>query len=50
MARAARAVDGITFVDLYRDYPRFDIDVDVDVDGGNVNVVTETVVVDADEE
>jgi len=30
MARAARAVDGITYVDLYRDYPRFDIDVDVE--------------------
>ena len=27
MARAAREVEGITFVDLYRDYPRFDIDV-----------------------
>ena len=30
MARAAEAVDGITFVDLYRDYPRFDINVDVE--------------------
>lgn len=30
MARAAAAVDGITFVDLYRDYPRFDIDVDIE--------------------
>ena len=30
MARAARAVEGITFVDLYRDYPRFDIDVEVE--------------------
>ena len=30
MARAARAVDGITFVDLYSDYPRFDIDVNVE--------------------
>jgi len=30
MARAAGAVDGITFVDLYRDYPRFDIDVNVE--------------------
>jgi len=30
MARAAAAVDGVTFVDLYRDYPRFDIDVDVE--------------------
>ena len=28
MARAAEALDGITFVDLYRDYPRFDIDAD----------------------
>ncbi len=28
MARAAERVDGITFVDLYADYPRFDIDVD----------------------
>ncbi len=30
MARAASAIDCITFVDLYRDYPRFDIDVDVE--------------------
>jgi len=30
MARAAAAVDGVTFVDLYRDYPRFDIDVNVE--------------------
>ena len=30
MARAAAAVDGITYVDLYRDYPRFDIDADVE--------------------
>ena len=30
MARAAEAVDGITFVDLYRDYPRFDINVDIE--------------------
>lgn len=30
MAQAAEAVDGITFVDLYRDYPRFDINVDVE--------------------
>ena len=30
MADAARAVDGVTFVDLYRDYPRFDIDVNVE--------------------
>lgn len=28
MARAAEQVSGITFVDLYREYPRFDIDVD----------------------
>jgi putative NADPH-quinone reductase len=28
MARAAEALDGVTFVDLYRDYPRFDIDAD----------------------
>ncbi len=27
MARAAAAIDGITFVDLYRDYPRFDVNV-----------------------
>lgn len=26
MAKAAKAVDGITFVDLYAEYPRFDID------------------------
>ena len=30
MARAARSVDGITVVDLYRDYPRFDIDVNIE--------------------
>jgi putative NADPH-quinone reductase len=30
MARVASRVDGITYVDLYRDYPRFDIDVDVE--------------------
>ena len=30
MARAARAIDGITFVDLYSDYPRQDIDVDTE--------------------
>ena len=30
MSEVAGAVDGITFVDLYRDYPRFDIDVDVE--------------------
>jgi putative NADPH-quinone reductase len=27
MARAGAHVDGVTWVDLYRDYPRFDIDV-----------------------
>ena len=30
MARAAAAVEGITYVDLYADYPRFDIDVDIE--------------------
>ncbi|MEL7448243.1 MAG: NAD(P)H-dependent oxidoreductase [Pseudomonadota bacterium] len=30
MASAAQAVEGITFVDLYNDYPRFDINVDVE--------------------
>jgi putative NADPH-quinone reductase len=30
MADVAAAVDGITFVDLYRDYPRFDINADVE--------------------
>ncbi len=30
MAKTAEAVEGITFVDLYRDYPRFDIDVNVE--------------------
>jgi glutathione-regulated potassium-efflux system ancillary protein KefG len=30
MARAAARVGGITFVDLYADYPRFDINVDVE--------------------
>jgi putative NADPH-quinone reductase len=30
MARVASEVDGVTFVDLYRAYPRFDIDVDVE--------------------
>ena len=30
MARAAMQVEGITYVDLYRDYPRFDIDADVE--------------------
>lgn len=30
MARAASRVDGVSFVDLYRDYPRFDIDVNVE--------------------
>ena len=28
MAEAARRLDGITFIDLYADYPRHDIDVD----------------------
>ena len=30
MAKAAEQIDGITFVDLYRDYPRFDINVDIE--------------------
>jgi len=30
MAQAAEALEGISFVDLYRDYPRFDIDVNVE--------------------
>lgn len=30
MARVASRIEGITYVDLYRDYPRFDIDVDVE--------------------
>ena len=30
MARAAARVSNITFVDLYADYPRFDIDVDIE--------------------
>lgn len=30
LERVASEVDGITFVDLYRDYPRFDIDVDIE--------------------
>lgn len=30
MAQAASRLDGITFVDLYQDYPRFDIDVDIE--------------------
>jgi putative NADPH-quinone reductase len=30
MACAASALDGISFVDLYRDYPRFDIDADIE--------------------
>jgi putative NADPH-quinone reductase len=30
MASVASRVEGITFVDLYRDYPRFDIDVDIE--------------------
>lgn len=28
LTRRARAVDGVTLVDLYADYPRFDIDID----------------------
>ena len=28
MAAAAREVPGITFIDLYAEYPRFDIDID----------------------
>jgi glutathione-regulated potassium-efflux system ancillary protein KefG len=28
LARAGSALDGVTFVDLYSEYPRFDIDVD----------------------
>lgn len=28
MAAAAQGIDGVTFVDLYAEYPRFDIDVD----------------------
>ena len=30
MARAAAGLEGITFVDLYADYPRFDIDVEIE--------------------
>ena len=30
LAGAAQAVDGITYVDLYHDYPRFDINVDIE--------------------
>ena len=30
MARAAERVNGITFVDLYADYPRFDINVNIE--------------------
>jgi len=30
MAREAAAIDGISYVDMYRDYPRFDIDADVE--------------------
>jgi len=30
MAQAARKIDDISFVDLYADYPRFDINVDVE--------------------
>ncbi len=30
MAREAAAVDGITYVDLYHDYPRYDINVEVE--------------------
>jgi hypothetical protein len=30
MARQAAELDGITYVDLYRDYPRFDINVNVE--------------------
>jgi putative NADPH-quinone reductase len=30
MAGAAKQVDGITYADLYRDYPRFNIDVDIE--------------------
>ena len=28
LAKVASSVDGITYVDLYSDYPRFDIDAD----------------------
>ena len=30
MARVAARLDGITYVDLYKDYPRFDIDADIE--------------------
>jgi putative NADPH-quinone reductase len=30
MAQAAAGIDGITFVDLYREYPRFDINVNIE--------------------
>ncbi len=30
MSRVARDVDGVTYVDLYEDYPRFDINVDIE--------------------
>ncbi len=30
MSRVAREVDGVTYVDLYGDYPRFDINVDIE--------------------
>lgn len=30
MAEVASAVNGVTFVDLYRDYPRFDINADIE--------------------
>lgn len=30
LAQIASQIDGITFVDLYRDYPRYDIDVDIE--------------------
>jgi putative NADPH-quinone reductase len=30
LAEVAQALDGITFVDLYREYPRFDINADVE--------------------
>ncbi len=30
MSRAAREIDGVTYVDLYEDYPRFDINVDAE--------------------
>ncbi len=30
MAKAASSINGISYVDLYSDYPRFDIDVDIE--------------------